>query len=104
MEYWMFALLQIVVLFALVGVGSLLGDEQDEEPPTALVALLGLFFFAIFIPNLAVQVRRFHDQNRSGWFVLLNLIPYLGSFVVLVFMLLPGTTGPNRFGSDPKQL
>jgi len=48
--------------------------------------------------TFAVTVRRFHDQNRSGWFFLLNLIPYVGGLVVLVFMLLPGTPGDNNFG------
>jgi uncharacterized membrane protein YhaH (DUF805 family) len=48
------------------------------------------------------MVRRFHDQDKSGWFVLLNLIPYIGGIIVLVFMCLEGTRGPNRFGPDPK--
>lgn len=102
-EYWMFALLQIIVLVALGGVVSTFG----AEPQGAGVGLFGitvaLVFLALIIPNIAVQVRRYHDQDRSGWFVLLNFIPYVGSLIVLVFMLLPGTEGPNRFGADPKQ-
>lgn len=61
-----------------------------------------IFVLAILIPSIAVQVRRFHDQDKSGWFVLLALIPFLGGLVVLVFMCLEGTRGPNRFGPDPK--
>ena len=61
-----------------------------------------LFLLAIFIPSLAVQVRRFHDQGRSGWFVLLNFIPFIGTLIVLVFMCLDGTDGPNEYGPDPK--
>ena len=53
------------------------------------------------MPAIAVQVRRFHDQDKSGWFVLLGLIPYVGGLIVLVFMCLPGTPGPNRFGPRP---
>ena len=49
-----------------------------------------------------MQVRRFHDQDKSGWFVLLGFIPIVGGLIVLVFMLLEGTKGPNRFGPDPK--
>jgi len=56
----------------------------------------------VLIPNLAVQVRRFHDQDKSGWFVLLGLIPYIGGLILLVFMLFEGTRGSNRFGEDPK--
>lgn len=64
--------------------------------------LFGVFVLASLIPAIAVQVRRFHDQDRSGWFVLLNFIPYIGGIVVLVFMCLEGTKGPNRYGPDPK--
>ncbi len=64
--------------------------------------LTALFFLGILVPSIAVQVRRFHDQDKSGWFVLIGLIPILGGLVVLVFMFLEGTRGPNRFGPDPK--
>jgi uncharacterized membrane protein YhaH (DUF805 family) len=61
-----------------------------------------LLIVAIIIPSLAVQVRRFHDQDKSGWFVLIGFIPFVGSLIVFVFMCLAGTDGPNRFGPDPK--
>ncbi len=64
--------------------------------------LLGLYGLAVLIPSLAVQVRRFHDQDKSGWFILLGLIPYLGGLVLLIFMCLEGTRGRNRFGADPR--
>lgn len=106
-EYWMFVLFQILVsipvmfvLFALIG-------SAGEEGPGAfgglLLGLIGLAYLAaFFIPTLAVQVRRFHDQDKSGWLILLGFIPYIGSLIVLVFMCLEGTRGPNRFGPDPK--
>ena len=65
------------------------------------VAVLIIGFLGILLPYLAVQVRRFHDQNRSGWFALINLIPYIGPFVVLVMMAVPGTVGENEYGPDP---
>ena len=68
---------------------------------TLLLAVLAALGLAV--PLLAVEVRRFHDQDMSGWFALLNLIPYLGPFVVMVFMLIDGTAGENRFGTDPKR-
>ncbi|MDF1748271.1 MAG: DUF805 domain-containing protein [Alphaproteobacteria bacterium] len=61
-----------------------------------------LFILALFIPNLAVSVRRLHDSNRSGWWYLLILIPILGSLALLVLFCQNGTDGPNRFGPDPK--
>jgi uncharacterized membrane protein YhaH (DUF805 family) len=66
------------------------------------IVILGVFFLGTFIPSLAVQVRRFHDQDKSGWFILLNFVPYVGGLIVFVFMCLEGTRGPNRFGADPK--
>ena len=112
-EYWMYSLgiaivyiLFFVVLFGAMGAST---DASTGEvgmvgsmfAGTAGIAFL-IFILAILIPSLAVQVRRFHDQDKSGWFVLLNLIPYVGGIIVLVMMCLEGTKGPNRFGPDPK--
>ena len=108
-EYWFFALLVFVVAIVLgffSGFGAILLDPTSAMASGAFglgTILLLLFCLAIFIPSLAVQVRRFHDQDKSGWFVLLNFIPYVGGLIVLVFMCLDGTRGPNRFGPDPKE-
>ena len=71
--------------------------------PVFLIAmgLMTLFSLATFLPNLAISVRRFHDQNRSGWFFLLGFIPLLGPLILYVFFVLPGTQGSNRFGAQP---
>lgn len=75
----------------------------DFSPISVVLSLLTLVVLAaMFIPSLAVQVRRFHDQDKSGWFVLLALIPFVGGLVLLVFNCLEGTRGPNRYGPDPK--
>jgi uncharacterized membrane protein YhaH (DUF805 family) len=110
-EYWMFALGLLIVYLALgmlVAVGAAstpMGMEQGMAwSPVAMLGM-GLIFllaFAVIIPAIAVQVRRFHDQDKSGWFVLLNLVPYVGGIIVLVFMCLEGTKGDNRYGPDPK--
>jgi uncharacterized membrane protein YhaH (DUF805 family) len=49
-----------------------------------------------------VQVRRLHDQDKSGWLILLSFIPYIGGLILLVLMLIDGTPGANRYGPDPK--
>lgn len=124
-EYWMFALFNLIVVSILIGLAIAFapsttvsemttGDggfqastniQTDfSESPASMVflGLYSLYVLAILIPSLAVQVRRLHDQDKSGWLLLLGLIPFVGGFIILVFMLLPGTRGPNRFGPDPK--
>ncbi len=105
MEYWMFLLLCVVVAFGLaLFTGALAAGTAETDPTAAIFGSVPLiiFWLVVIIPSIAVQVRRFHDQDKSGWFVLLNFIPFVGGLIVLVFMFLEGTRGPNRFGPDPK--
>ena len=104
-EYWMFTLFILivyVVLWVLGGGMSEMADPYAEPEFNIWMIVLVIFALATIIPGLAVQVRRFHDQDKSGWFVLLGFIPFIGGLIVLVFMLLEGTRGENRFGPDPK--
>jgi len=66
------------------------------------MAVLGVLMLGILIPSSAVSVRRLHDTNRSGWWVLGNLIPFFGGLAILVLCALDGTAGVNRYGPDPK--
>ena len=109
-EYWMFALFSAIVtlvVLALMFGGMPAMDEYGAPGDPGMmfyvgIGLLVLFGLGSIVPSIAVQVRRFHDQDKSGWFVLLSLIPFIGGLIVLVFMFLEGTKGPNRFGPDPK--
>jgi len=94
-EYWMF---HLVLLAAAVMCAVLAGIGLGM----VAAALLVVATFGLIIPYLAVQVRRFHDQDKSGWFALFNLIPYVGWLVVYIFMFLPGAAGDNQYGPDPK--
>lgn len=97
-EYWMFALL-VIVASVLIGMieGILgLGGTLAMYGPLSL-----LFMLAILIPSISVGVRRLHDTNRSGWWILIGLIPIVGSIVLIVFFVLEGTRGPNQYGPDP---
>jgi uncharacterized membrane protein YhaH (DUF805 family) len=112
-EYWMFFLFNMLVYLVLGGAAAVFfiaraasGDTStDASVPVVgivMVGLLVIFALATIIPSLAVQVRRFHDQDKSGWFVLLGLIPYAGGLILFIFMLLEGTRGPNQYGADPR--
>lgn len=104
-EYWWFVLFEWIAFMVLLVSAMMISASTDSQGGQPLFwiflipALLG--FLLLAIPNIAVQVRRLHDQNLTGWLVLLFFIPYIGGLVGLVFMCLRGTAGPNRFGADP---
>lgn len=105
MEYWMFALGEIIffcVLAALIGITG--GYDESGANPLSMVFWLiyGVGALALIIPGLAVSVRRLHDTNRSGWWIFISLVPLIGGIWYLVLTVLDGTPGPNRFGPDPK--
>lgn len=107
-EYWMFMLLQAIVLLVLGGLfgiaAALMGGENGPGALAWLVAaVIGIVVLALIVPSIAVTVRRLHDQGKSGWFYLISLVPYVGGFIVLVFMCLEGTPGPNEYGENSKQ-
>jgi uncharacterized membrane protein YhaH (DUF805 family) len=105
-EFWMFALFIFLVVFVLqILTGVLAAGSMSVDPNTGAVTgaagfgLMGiiilLFYLAILVPSIAVAVRRMHDQDKSGWFI---LIPIYN----LILYCMPGTPGPNRFGPDPQ--
>lgn len=109
MEYWMFTLFGILVNAAITVVlgrtaytsmGSFVWFDTRLNAVGDVVS--GLFALFSLIPSLAVMVRRLHDVDRSGWWLLLVFLPILGWFVLFIFTCLDGTRGPNRFGLDPK--
>jgi len=95
-EYWMFFLFVLLVTIGLSIIEGIFGLRIGEAG-----ILSGLFSLAILIPAIAVGIRRLHDIDRSGWWLLIGLIPFVGAIVMIVFMATRGTTGDNRFGPDP---
>ena len=92
-EYWMFVLFNIIIAFGLGFIEGLVGGP-------GVVGLL--YSLAVFIPGLAVSVRRLHDTNRSGWWLLIGLVPLVGAIVLLVFMVQDSQPGDNPYGPNPK--
>jgi len=100
-EYWYFVFGNFLAMIALMTVDLTIGTFNE----TAEIGLFsGLFTLAILIPSFAVTVRRLHDTDRSGWWVLISFIPILGTLVLLVFTLLDSQPGANRFGANPKDV
>ena len=94
---------QIVIYLVTSGVSFLLSGGQPERTPNVLVALLGLIVFALgFGASVTVTIKRLHDIDKSGWYVLLGLIPLLGQLALLILAgFVPGTQGTNRYGEMP---
>jgi uncharacterized membrane protein YhaH (DUF805 family) len=100
-EYWFFILFNI-----LIGIGLAIIDNMTGtlNPETGTGLLSGIYSLAVLIPTIAVAIRRLHDTDRSGWWLLLAFVPLIGGLVLLVFFVLDGTPGSNRFGPSPKGL
>ncbi|MFY1696449.1 DUF805 domain-containing protein [Solwaraspora sp. WMMA2101] len=100
-EYWWFALFSLLVGIVTSILDTALGTNFEDSTNGVIGLLVSL---ALLLPSLAVAVRRLHDTDRSGWWILIGLIPIIGWIVLLVFYVQNGTPGPNRFGSDPKDV
>ena len=93
-EYWMFFLfyfliaIAIGIIEAIIRTGGILG---------------GIYALAMLIPGLAVTVRGLHDTGRTGWWILIGLIPVIGTIILLVFMVLDSQPGDNEYGPNPKE-
>jgi uncharacterized membrane protein YhaH (DUF805 family) len=89
-EFWWFALANFIIMIALA----------------ILTGILSIFWIiyigyaiAVIIPSIGVAIRRLHDTNKSGWFILLGLIPFVGFIILIVFYAMEGTNGPNDHGA-----
>ncbi len=123
MEYWSFTLFNVLVYAVIVAAAMFMGlsvaalSELEAGDPSllfgsgffVLIGLAGVFWLVSFLPSIALNVRRLHDRDMSGWwylgFFVLSIVPFVNwivSIAYLVVMVLPGTTGTNRYGLDPK--
>lgn len=98
-EYWFFVLFNIIVAFILGFIDGLTGSFSMES---GFGLLSAIYTLAAFIPGLAVSVRRLHDTNRSGWWLLLGFIPLVGAIVLIVFFVQDSDAGQNQYGPNPK--
>ncbi|MGW6275876.1 DUF805 domain-containing protein [Kribbella sp. NPDC055071] len=105
-EFWMYVLFWFIgsVIFGILD--QILGlDFKSGSGSNALRAggwLEYIYYLVLLVPTIAVSVRRMHDKDRSGWWVLIWLIPCIGWIWFIVWQAQEGTPGDNRFGPDPK--
>jgi uncharacterized membrane protein YhaH (DUF805 family) len=95
-EYWMFFLFNVVISVVLAVLGAVTGAT------TLFGAVSVLYFLALLIPGIAVTIRRLHDTGRSGWWILIGLVPLVGFIILIVFMVQDSQPGPNQYGPNPK--
>ncbi|MFI9123725.1 DUF805 domain-containing protein [Streptomyces bikiniensis] len=92
-EFWMFQLFNVIAGIILMTVDMLLGTYP---------LLYAVYALGVFLPSLGLSVRRLHDTGRSGWWLLIGLVPFVGGIVLLVFTVLEGEQQQNAYGPNPK--
>ena len=93
-EYWWWMLFALIGLFVFAIVDSIIGTFP---------LLYLIWWLAILLPGLAVTIRRLHDIDKSGWWILFGFVPLIGGIMWFIWYVGRGTEGPNRFGEDPLQ-
>jgi uncharacterized membrane protein YhaH (DUF805 family) len=93
--YWYFALFHILVYILLSIIAGVIGGKIGGS-------LLSLYTLAVTIPAWAATVRRLHDTNRSGWWILIALVPFIGAIVLLVFLAQESHAVENQYGPIPQ--
>lgn len=103
-EYWMFLLFQLIFAAIAGIIDNILGTTfkiGEQNLPYGYLYLI--YSLAVFLPGLAVSVRRLHDVGKSGWFLLIALIPIIGAIWLLVLFITDSNPGENEYGSNPKE-
>lgn len=100
-EYWMFLLVNMMVAFILIVLDNLLGLASET---LGYGPLYGVYLLATILPGLALSVRRLHDIGKSGWMLLIVLIPLIGGIWLIVLMAKEGEAAENKYGINPKEV
>lgn len=98
-EYWYYTLMNLIFVIIAMILDKVLGINFDPLPYGPIYALYAL---AVLVPGLAVAVRRLHDVGKSGWFMLIALVPLIGGIWLLVLFCTDSEAGDNQYGPNPK--
>ena len=99
-EYWMFFLFNFIFALVAVALDNLLGTSNPE---VGIGVVYGLYVLLVLVPGIAVTVRRLHDIGKSGWMILVALIPLVGPIWLLVLTVTNSDQGQNQYGENPKR-
>jgi uncharacterized membrane protein YhaH (DUF805 family) len=97
----MFVLFNMIFAIVATIIDNVVGTASPE---LGYGVFYGLYVLAVFIPGLAVAVRRLHDVGKSGWMILIALIPLIGAIWLLVLMVTDSNPGENQYGQNPKEV
>lgn len=104
-EYWMFALVNFIISLAIIGIDNALGLSFNYTGNISGAGVFNsIYNLLILIPSLAIAVRRLHDVGKSGWMLLIGLIPLVGAIWLLILLLRDSEAGENKYGPNPKDL
>ncbi|MCL1046477.1 MULTISPECIES: DUF805 domain-containing protein [Shewanella] len=98
-EYWFFVLFNLIAGIVLGLIDNMTGTLSPE---TGYGLLSGIYSLLVFLPGLGVTVRRLHDTGRTGWWILIGLIPLIGALVLLYFLVSDSEQETNQYGPNPK--
>lgn len=98
-EYWFFVLFNVLISILLTVIDGMIGTLNTE---TGFGMLSGIYTLAVILPSIAVSVRRLHDTSRTGWWLLISLVPLIGAVVLLIFFVSDSKPGDNDYGPMPK--
>ena len=101
-EIWYFILFNLIVSVVLQMLFGSVAETAEDGAASPLAFLPVLYTLVILLPSLAVAIRRLHDTGRSGWWILIALIPLVGTIVLIVFYVQDGDAGDNAYGTNPK--
>lgn len=97
-EYWMFVLFNMI--FAIIA--AIIDNAIGLAGPSGYGPIYGIYILAVLLPSLAVGVRRLHDIGKSGWMILLSLIPIVGGIILIIYFVKDSQEGENEYGPNPK--
>jgi uncharacterized membrane protein YhaH (DUF805 family) len=101
-EFWLFTLFAVILAIVALTLDEVMGTAPAAEDEVGLFGAIVLLLH--ILPSISVTVRRMHDIDKSGWFLLIGLIPVIGIIVLLVFACMGSSPGANRFGPHPRDM